>query len=255
MNRLALILLLVACCCLSCRKAPSPDLVFPSHSVAKAMLAAYDDEFESLRPDLWEAKIYLHKEQRLDHFKAADIETINSQLVMRTETGAYSKGNVISTFSLKGDFDVRFKMSVNFRRDLKMFQAGIIGCWDKKDETAALLIFEKSNRTDRADIIGVEAKGEHDSLKHRMKDVPNFNGYVRLVRHGDTVEFYLRRGTEKHWSHFDSFRTSTAPMQVFMTVRNYHRERLGNPNTPAPFTMEVDSFTVDAAEGIIESDI
>jgi len=94
--RLAIRILLMAFCTalLSCATDTAPLQI--ENSLPQSKLEYYNDTFDKMREDLWDRAGYLYREEQVQNFKQADLRFENGKLIIRTQTGSFSKGGIAS---------------------------------------------------------------------------------------------------------------------------------------------------------------
>ena len=76
------------------------------NSLPQSELAYYCDTFDSLREDVWEKAGFVFSAAQLGNLKIADMTIEEGRLRIDTKTGGFSKGGLVSKFTIRGDFDV-----------------------------------------------------------------------------------------------------------------------------------------------------
>lgn len=64
------------------------------NSLPQSELAYYNDSFDKMREDLWVRAGYLYREEQVQNFKQSDMRFDNGKLIIRTQTGSFSKGRL-----------------------------------------------------------------------------------------------------------------------------------------------------------------
>ena len=77
---------------LSCATDKAPLQI--ENSLPQSELAYYNDSFDKMRVDLWVRAGYLYREEQVQNFKQSDMRFDNGKLIIRTQTGSFSKGRL-----------------------------------------------------------------------------------------------------------------------------------------------------------------
>ena len=101
------------------------------NSLPQSKLEYYNDAFDKMREDLWDRAGYLYREEQVKNFKQADLGFENGKLIIRTQTGSFSKGGLSSKYALRGDFDIQLNCRMDFLKGISvMDQVLTIGVFD-----------------------------------------------------------------------------------------------------------------------------
>ena len=243
---------------LSCATDKAPLQI--ENSLPQNELEYYNDSFDKMREDLWERAGYLWREEQVQNFKQADLGFENSKLIIRTQTGSFSKGGLSSKYALRGNFDIR----LNFRMD---FIKGVSG-WDM-DQVFTFGVYDKSLKIEKISfaIIGLSMEGgfSHGYLfsnctaNGRRKGggsqkTENFNGAFRILRPGKTISMFYRKAGTPGWTKVNIYRVTDNDMILAFQVRNFFSKRTiiqANRSISAV----LDSLKINAAQEIIEEEI
>lgn len=219
-----------------------------------AEFSYYNDNFEKLRPDVWETSLYVYKNMHEKDFAAADVLCENGKLVMHTKTGKFSKGTIRSLFNLVGDFDVQIDMKMDFDRISRTPQHAMFWLHEvKNNDDAVVLIFKPGNES-KVRLLLLRNRNSNDTVVAK-KRFSSFDGTFRWVRKGSELTCFFREEGESDWSRIGSTQYSEGPVQLGVNLRNFHRHKSAKTNTDSPVTLEVDNFRINSVQTIKESDI
>ncbi len=243
---------------LSCATDKAPLQV--ENSLPQSELEYYNDAFDKMREDLWDRAGYLYREEQVKKFRQADLGFENGKLIIRTQTGSFSKAGLSSKYALRGDFDIQLECRMDFIKGISsmdMDQLVNLGAFDKS------LTMGKMNTA----IIGLSMKGGSDQVhlfsnyivngKRRGGDsqkIGNFNGTFRILRNGKTISTLYQINGAAEWNRLNTFRVTDNDMLIGFQVRNF----FGNRTTiqaSHSISAEFDSLKINAAEQIIEEEI
>jgi hypothetical protein len=243
---------------LSCATDKTPLQI--ENSLPQSKLEYYNDAFDKMREDLWDRAGYLYREEQVQNFKQADLRFESGKLIIRTQTGSFSKGGLSSKYALRGDFDIQ----LNFRMD---FVKGISG-WEM-DQVLAIGVLDKSLKKGKisAAMIGLTMKGGSNQgylfsncivngrrKKGGSRKTENFDGAFRFLRTGKTISTLYRKAGAAEWTKMYTFRVTDKDMIIGFQLRNFFGNRTtiqANHSISAAF----DSFKINAAREIIEEEI
>ena len=241
---------------LSCATDQAPLPI--ENSLPQDELAYYSDDFDHMREDIWDRAGYLYREEQVQNFKQADLRFENGKLIIRTQTGSFSKGGLSSKYALRGDFDIQ----LNCRMD---FPEGISGM----DQVFSIGVFDKSLKKGKMNIvmIGLSLEGGF-TQRHLFSNcivngkrkrggsqrTENFNGAFRFVRTGKTISTLYRKAGEAEWIKMYTFRVTDKDMIVGFQLRNFFGNRI-TIQANHSISAEFDSFKINAAQEIIEEEI
>lgn len=241
---------------LSCATDKAPLQI--ENSLPQDELAYYNDSFEKMREDLWDRAGYLYREEQVQNFKQADVRFDNGKLILRTKTGSFSKGGLLSKYALRGNFDIRLHFRMNFKK-------GISGM----DQLFYFSVYDKSLKIGEISFasIGLAMRGGLDrgnlfsncvvNCRRKMGDsqkTENFNGWFRIQRAGKYIStLYKKRGTPE-WTQMNTFCVTDNDMVIGFQLRNFLGKRTtirANHSISAEFY----SLKINAAKEIIEEEI
>lgn len=223
-------------------------------SVCAQDLGYYHDSFDTLRPDIWETSIYVHKKVHEQNIAAGDVYAQDGKLIMRTQTGKYSKGTIRSLFKLEGDFDIQLDMKIDFDEQSKTPQHVMF--WLNVAETNhdALVLMFKPGKSRKVVLLLLAGK-DNKEKPVKEKRFSSFDGTIRWVRTGARMTCYMRENGKSGWDRVGSFSYSKGPVQVGVNVRNYHRHESQPAHATESVLLFIDNFRINAADGLAESDI
>jgi hypothetical protein len=228
------------------------------NSLPPSELAYYCDAFDSLREDIWEKAGFVFTAAQLGNIKIADMTIEDGRLRIETKIGGFSKGGLVSTFTLSGDFDVQIDFQIDFvSGNFDMDQSLGIGAVEKT----------KSGSVSRMISIGLLRKGKnkkseifsgylqmgkyHSGYWH---PIDNFTGSARFVRSGDQVSTFYRKKEQKRWTKMCSLPSTQNDISIGFSLQNFVKDRNSITATRS-ITAWIDNFTINAAQKIIASEI
>jgi hypothetical protein len=241
---------------LSCATDKTPLQI--KNSLPQSKLEYYNDAFDKMREDLWDRAGYLYREEQVQNFKQADLRFENGKLIIRTQTGSFSKGGLSSKYALRGDFDIQLDCKMDFIKRI----SGM-------DQVFNIAVFEKSLKKGKLSLamIGLTMKqGTNQGYifsncvvngkrkKGGSIETENFNGAFRFLRTGKTISTLYKKAGAAEWTKMYTFRVTDKDMIVGFQLRNF----FGNRTTiQANHTIsaEFDSLKINAAQEIIEEEI
>lgn len=220
--------------------------------------ALFSDSFDTIRRDHWDLAGLVYSETQLEHFKLAEPRIRDGRLVLETATDAFSKGGLASTFLLRGDFDIQIDCRMDFPDTLQLM-----------DWIAVFGVFEEGGRI--GDTAGVQTGLVRRKLsiktflfsnhlvggkKHQggFSRIEDFDGTLRLVRQRDRVFVLYREKGNAEWTELGAHPFTERDAFVGFKVQNFLASRTivqGSSSVIAVF----DEFRINAAEGIVESEI
>jgi hypothetical protein len=243
---------------LSCATDKAP--LQAENSLPQSELEYYNDSFDKMREDLWDRAGYLYREEQVKNFKQADLLFENGKLIIRTQTGSFSKAGLSSKYALRGDFDIQLNCRMDFIKGISSMDM---------DQVVNLGVFDKSLTMGKMStaIIGLSMKGGSDQLylfsnyivtgKRRgggSQKIENFNGTFRILRNGKTISTLYKINGAAEWKRLNRFRVTDNDMLIGFQVRNF----FGNRTTIQAnhsISAEFDSLRINAARAIIEAEI
>jgi len=241
---------------LSCATDKAPLQI--ENSLPQSELEYYYDTFDKMREDLWDRAGYLYREEQVQNFKQADLRFENGKLIIRTQTGSFSKGGLSSKYALRGDFDIQLNCQMDFLK-------GISGM----DQVFTIGVFDKSLKKGKMNIatIGLTMPGggvqgnifcnyvvNGQRKKGGSQRTENFNGAFRFVRTNKTISTLYRKAGEAEWTKMYTFRVTDKDMIVGFQLRNFFGNRTSIQANHS-ISAEFDSLKIDAAQEIIEEEI
>jgi len=241
---------------LSC--ATDKALLQVENSLPQSELEYYNDSFDKMREDLWDRAGYLYREEQVKNFKQADLRFENGKLIIRTQTGSFSKGGLSSKYALRGDFDIQLDCRMDFLKGISgMDQVLTIGVYDKN-----LTIGKMSYAIIGLSIEGGFIQGHLFSncfvngrrKKGGSQKTENFNGAFRFLRTGKAISTLYKKAGIPEWTKMYTFRATDKDMMIGLQLRNF----FGNRTTIRAnhsISAEFDSLKINAAQEIIEEEI
>jgi hypothetical protein len=220
-------------------------------------LASYRDTFEELRKDLWDPAGLVYQAEQLKNYQSAKMSIDNGQLVIRTSTGSFSKGGMVSTFKLRGDYDVQIDFQVDF-----------LDAADDLDQIGAFAVMEESPAGSKfglwvaMSLCKVAGKrsgvftGYREGRTLREKSwhpIGDFDGSLRIVRTGDQISTFFRK-EHRDWRRTNVFPSIGGDTLVGFTVQNYAMGRK-SIHAAKEVVGRFDNFKINGAQEIIEAEI
>jgi hypothetical protein len=228
------------------------------NSLPQSELEYYNDAFDKMREDLWDRAGYLYREEQVQNFKQADLRFENGKLIIRTQTGSFSKGGLSSKYALRGDFDIQLNCRMDFLKGISgMDQVFNIGVFDKSLKKGKMNVvtiglaleggFTQGHLFSNCIVNGKRKRGGSQGTE-------NFNGAFRFVRTGKAISTLYRKAGEAEWTKMYTFRVTDKDMIVGFQLRNFFGNRTtiqANHSISAVFN----SLKINAAREIIEEEI
>lgn len=241
---------------LSCATDKAPLQI--ENSLPQSELEYYNDSFDKMRENLWDRAGYLYREEQVQNFKQADLRFENGKLIIRTQTGSFSKGGLSSKYALRGDFDIQLDCRMDFLKGISgMDQVFTIGVFDKSLKKGKMNIamiglfleggFNQGHLFSNCIVDGKRKRGG-------SRRTENFNGAFRFIRTGKMISTLYRKAGEAEWTKMYTFRVTNKDMIVGFQLRNF----FGNRTTIQAnhsISAEFDSLKINAAQEIIEEEI
>ncbi len=243
---------------LSCATDSAP--VPKQTSLSEKELAYYSDEFDKMREDLWDPVGYLYRDEQMQNFKQTDMRFDNGKLILRTETGSFSKGGLATKYAFRGDFDVQLDIRFEFLEAIlrsNMDQQFTFAVLDKR-QTAGKMNFT---------VIGLAMQGGLDqgylytnsavkgkrihSGSHRAE---KFYGSLRISRTGKNISTFYKTQGSSEWIKMHTFIITANDMMVGFQFRNFFNTRT-TIEAHNSISIEIDRFKINAAQQIIEEEI
>jgi hypothetical protein len=228
-----------------------------SKSLPPSELAYYCDSFDSLREDVWERAGFVFSAAQLGNIKIADMTIENGRLRIDTKTGGFSKGGLVSKFALRGDFDVQVDFQIDFvPGNLDMDQSLGFGAVEKQasgiaSRMTSIVLLKKGQDKSGINSGYLEWGKYHSGYWHQIN---NFTGSVRVVRIGDQLSTFYQKQGQSLWTKMCTLPSTQNDTSIGIALQNFAQER--NSITATRSTSAwIDNFTINAAQGIIESEI
>ena len=241
---------------LSC--ATDPAALQVENSLPQNKLAFYNDSFDTIRDDLWDRAGYVFTPTQMANLKIADMTIEDGRLRIDTQTGGFSKGGLVSTFSLRGDFDVQIDLQIDFLAgELEMDQVSGPAVIEKTKSGKPIRVFTigllKKGKNKKGEIFsGYLEMGKYHSGDARA--IENFNGSLRFARTGNKMSMFYRKQGQNRWTKMCTLPSTLNDASIGFTLQNFTMDR--NSITAArSISAWIDDFTVNAAQEIIESEI
>jgi len=251
-------ILLMAFCgaLLSC--ATDKALLQVENSLPQSELEYYNDSFDKMREDLWDRAGYLYREEQVKNFKQADLGFENGKLIIRTQTGSFSKGGLSSKYALRGDFDIQLNCRMDFVKGISgMDQVLTIGVYDKNLKIGKMSYALIGLFIEGGFIQGHLFSNGFANGRRKMggsQKTENFNGAFRITRTGKTISTLYKKAGAVEWTQMNTFRVTDKDMMIGFQLRNFFANRT-NIQAKHPISVELDSLKINAAEQIIEGEI
>jgi len=223
-------------------------------------LAFYNDDFDKMRENLWDRAGYLYLEEQIQNFKQADMRFVKGKLVLRTQTGSFSKGGLATKYVLKGDFDIQLDCRMDFIKGLSSADM---------DQLFSFAVLDKNLKPGKRNfaVIGLAMKGgvgqgylfsncvENGKIKPGGRQrAENFSGSFRILRKGKYISVLYKMTETTEWTPKTTFRVTGNDMMVGFQLRNFFNKRttIGAEDS---ISVEIDRFKINAAQEIIEEEI
>ncbi len=247
--------LLVAGCVSTAPTAPPGSDV--SSTLPASKLTEYNDSFDSVRDDLYDRLATTYNKEQLANFKLADMTIEAGQLVIRTQTGCFSKGGLASRYTLRGDFDVQIDCHiVDFSRvAADMDQVLAFGLFPRKNERDYYVAMwvSRSSKASKS-FIGCRSVMGGNFNNGNAEQIDDFHGKLRAVRKDKKVAVLYKKTTENKWHELDSFKFVTEDVAVTFVLQNFSEKRI-SIEAPAPITARFDNLIINSAQDIVEGEI
>ena len=222
----------------------------PIKSLPADQLAEFNDNFDSLREDLWEQTFHHYRPGEERRFKAAEIVIEDRQLVIRTPKGAFSSGHCYSKYAFVGDFDVQMDVTPDFQSQR---QVGAFGFSDKGK--AATFIFFRDVGSKKI-ILGVRRDvikvGSVQGRFVKRKTVTSFAGTIRAIRRADRISFLYRQTGDADWTNFYEGRYTSKNLISAFGLKNFYVGSSFNPTPNGISVVRFNNYIINAAEAIEE---
>ena len=227
-------------------------------SAANGPLSGYRDTFDRPNPNQWDLAQLTYSQQQLANFKRADMRHVNGSLEIETQKGFFSKAGYESHFTLRGDFDIQLDCRTQLNRKLRGME-----------ERMVFSIAERDKDAWEADFAWIQllnkpkwSKGYLDAscmLKKKFKTgkkikMDAFDGSLRFMRSGTKLTMYYRPKSKSKWIKMTSMKFSSADMKIIFYVSNF-TAKLKSVSSETTYQVAFDTFQINSAQKIIESDI
>lgn len=228
------------------------------NSLSQSKLAYYNDSFDSLREDLWEKAGFTYSQVQLRQFKAADLAVENGVLSIKTKTGGFSKGGLVSKYKFRGDFDVQVECHIDFlagKHDMDQVMGfGIVERGKTPGEMRGLFLglLRKGENGESIIHSSYGEKGKFYLGKwHRTSD---FHGTLRFVRIGQKINTLYKREGKAQWNKLKTLPSTRNDAIVGFALQNFIVQRK-SITAKSSIIGEFDNFKINAAQEIIEEEI
>ena len=241
---------------LSC--ATDPTALQIENSLPLNKLAFYHDSFDTIREDLWDKAGYVFTATQRANLKIADMTIEDGRLRIDTQTGGFSKGGLVSTFLLRGDFDIQLDFQIDFVAD--EFDMDQVSGWAvvEKAKSGKPIRFLnigllKKGKSKKGDIYsGYFEMGKYHTGYARSID--SFNGTLRFVRTGKKMSTFYRKQGQNRWTKMCTLPCGQNDASIGFSLQNFTMDRNAITATRS-ISAWIDNFTINAAQEIIESEI
>jgi len=233
-------------------------------SLPPAKLAHFNDTFDSFREDLWDKSGFLFQESQMRNYKAAAMRIENGQLVIETQKGSFSKGGLVTRYSLKGDFDIQLSCRFDFQENVSSFDQvmgfGVleISPWrGKPNRLINIALLRLGGESLESGVLSAcrdMGIGPRGILGKSWLPMGDFQGSLRIVRKGSEVITFFQRGGEARWNKRGSFPSTGNDVLIGTNVQNFSMER-SSISAEKPVIGRLDGFRINAAQGIVEEEI
>lgn len=240
---------------LSCTTGTVPLQII--NGLPQSELAYYCDAFDTLREDIWERAGFVFSAAQMGNIKMADMTIEDGKLRIDTKTGGFSKGGLVSKFSLRGDFDVQIDFQIDFSPGgPDMDQSLGFGAVEKTtsgsiNRLTTIGLLKKSQN--KSEIFSGYREGSkyHAGYGH---PIDNFTGSVRFLRIGNQMSTFYRKQGQNRWTKMCTVPSSKNETAIGFTLQNFVVDRNAITATQS-VSAWIDNFTINAAQEIIESEI
>jgi hypothetical protein len=241
---------------LSCATVQAPLQIV--NSLPQSELVYYNDSFDRMREDLWDRAGYVFTTTQMANIKIADMTIENGRLRIDTKTGGFSKGGLVSTFTLRGDFDVQVDFQIDFvAGEFDMDQLLGFAVVERTLSGSGIRFFTigllKKGKNKKGEIFsGGREKGKYHTGYSRAID--NFNGSLRFMRMGKKMSTFYRKQDQDRWSKMCTLPCGLNDASIGFGLQNFTIDRNSITATRS-ISAWIDNFTIKAAQEIIESEI
>lgn len=225
---------------------------------ANASLSSYLDTFDKPKSNQWDMAQLTYSKAQLTNFKRADLRYVNGGLEIETQKGFYSKAGYESRFTLSGDFDIQLDCKTKFSKNLSGMEERIVfsigernkDAWDADFAWIQLLNKPKWSKglMDASCMLGKKFK-----TGKKIK-INAFDGSLRLMRKSKKISMFYRSKNQSKWVKMTTMKYSSADMKIIFYVSNFTAKRK-SVTSDKQFKATFDTFQINTAQNIIESDI
>jgi hypothetical protein len=227
-------------------------------SLPQRKLAYYNDNFDSMREDLWSKAALVFTEDQLSNFKLADITIKNGRLKIKTKRKCFSKGAYAFKHALRGDFDIQVDCHIEFLNDtigMDQILAFVVHEKGREHKTfnSAIAQAIKTPGLPRGRILALQINSGrvYPGNPHTLD---RFTGTFRIVRKSNNAYVLCRLSGSEKWMELDSFRFSTEDVLFGVLLQNFTTKR-ASIKAESSITAFFDNFKINAAQEIVEEDI
>jgi len=223
-------------------------------SLPQNELAYYNDTFDTFREDVWEKAGHVFTATQLENIKIADMTIEAGRLRIKTKTGGFSKGGLVSKFMLKGDFDVQIDLQIDFvSGNFDMDQTLGFGALDITIKSLVSAGLSKVGTNKKGGVRAGQLRGGRYQSCY-WHPVSNFNGSFRLVRVRDRVSAFYRKKGKTRWTKMCTLPSGQNDTVFGIVLHNFVKER-NSITANRSITAWIDNFAINAAQEIVESEI
>jgi hypothetical protein len=172
-------------------------------SLSQSELSYYNDTFDKMREDIWEKATLVYGKDQLIGFEVADIRIENGMLMIETKTRCFSRGGLISKYTLRGEFDVQVDCKFDFLGwapgMLQLVQFVVVEKGvDYERRNGAMIQLVKRPNWYRGKIISAEVESAkyHPGNRHELD---SFHGALRIIRKGEKICALYKAKGNVHW--------------------------------------------------------
>lgn len=228
------------------------------NSLPPERLATYQDPFDRLRSDLWEKGGMLYSKEQVENFRLADTRIENGRFVVTTQVGGFSKGGLVSTFRLQGDFDIQLDCEMDFLEGPLDMDSLLLFAVFEEGRTRGTINLAQVGLNKREGYLEshIYCNYMREGKKHRARPfrTKDFKGSFRFVRSGDRMAAAYKKETDRSWSEIAEFPFTTGDLVLSFEVQNFVVNKK-HIKASKPVKAAFDNFRINKAEGIVESDI
>jgi len=237
-----------------CSTAQSPTyssiaLHVQNHVPAKE-LAYYNDSFDQIQNDLYNRPSGTTNSKRTRRVELADMSIEQGRLVITTKPTTFSTGGLTSRYKISGDFDIQVDCQINFIEGVRNLTQRLYLHVSQTRFGLAVGLIKIGNG--QGHIISTSGWG---TWKHkRGPKMSSFNGSLRIVRIGNQFISLYRDVGENQWHELQRIDAATGDCTWTIGVKNFIpiTQRI---DADEVITGAFDNFRINAAGGIVESDI